>query len=137
MDFNAQQMREDALLKEGRYKFTVLDAREKRSSAGNDMINLKLSLEVDARRVVFFDSLIMLPKMFWKFEHFCKATGMPEKIEEGRIMASECIGKEGYIDIIQKADNQTGELINQAKDYISVIEQETKETFDDDVPDFK
>lgn len=133
MDFNAQQMREDALLKEGRYKFTVLDAREKRSSAGNDMLNLKLSLEVNGRRIVFFDSLILTPKMFWKVEHFCKAVGMAEKIDEGRLMAQDCSNKEGYVDIIQRSNPQTGELENQAKDYIKPEEAEAKEMFDDDI----
>jgi hypothetical protein len=133
MDFNAQQMREDALLKEGRYKFTVLDAREKRSSSNNDMINLKLSLEVNGRRVVFYDSLIFTPKMFWKIEHFCKTTGMPQKIDEGHLIPNDCFGKEGYVDIVQKPDNQTGELINQVKDYIKPQEAEAAEMFDDDV----
>lgn len=133
MDFNAQQMREDALLKDGRYKFTVLDSREKRSVAGNNMMNLKLSLEVNSRRVVFFDSLIFTPKMFWKVEHFCKATGMPEKIDQGKLTDQDCFGKEGYLDIIQKADNQTGELINQVKDYVKPEEAEAAEMFDDDI----
>lgn len=134
MDFNAQQMREDALIKEGRYKFTVLDAREKRSSAGNDMLNLKLSLEVNGRRVVFYDSLILTPKMFWKVEHFCKAAGLGEKIDEGRLMAQDCLGKGGYIDLIQKCDQQSGELINAAKDYIKPEAAEAQEMFNDDVP---
>ena len=46
MDFNAQQMRADALIQEGRYKFVVKDAREKRSAAGNDMLNLKLGIKI-------------------------------------------------------------------------------------------
>lgn len=135
MDFNAQQMREDALLKDGRYKYTVLDAREKVSSTGNNMINLKLSLEVNGRRVVFFDSLIFTPKMFWKVEHFCKASGMPEKIDEGSLTPNDCFAKEGYVDIIRKADNQTGELTNQVKDYIKPEEHEANQIMiDDDLP---
>lgn len=137
MDFNAQQMREDALIKEGRYKFTVLDAREKRSGSGNDMINLKLALEVNGRKVNQFDSLIMLPKMFWKFEHFCTATKMTDKLDAGRLMAQDCFGKEGYVDIVQKANGQTGEIENQVKDYIKPEDHEAREVFNDDVPNFK
>jgi hypothetical protein len=66
MDFNANQMKEDALIKEGRYKFRVLDAREKRSGAGNDMINLKLQLEVSGRAVTYWVSLILMPKKLRK-----------------------------------------------------------------------
>ena len=75
MDFNANQMRADALIANGRYKFRVKDAREKRSSSGNDMLNLKLTLNVNARDVIYWDSLILIPKMFWKIEHFCMAIG--------------------------------------------------------------
>ncbi len=140
MDFNAQQIKEDSLIKNGRYKFNVLDAREKKSiSSGNDMINLKLSLQYNGRRITYFDSLILIPKMFWKIEHFCKATGMPEKIEEGRLMAQDCFEKEGYIDIIQKQNNQTGEIENQTKDYVKpedlVPEEHPPSDFvDDDIP---
>lgn len=143
MDFNASQMREEALIKEGRYKFRVLDAREKRSMAGNDMINLRLILTVGNKTVTYLDSLLLIPKMFWKVEHFCQATGMPEKIEEGRLMAQDCLLKEGYIDLVQKQDQQTGELINATKDYVKPenlkpSEQTEVEHFqDDDVPDFR
>lgn len=138
MDFNANQMRADALIKDGRYKFTVLDAREKRSSTGNDMLNLKLSLEVDGRRVIQFDSLILLPKMFWKIEHFCKATGIFEKIDGGRLMAQECLNLEGWVDITSRANKETGELENVVKDYVKpedlkVAADNEPSPFDDDI----
>ena len=130
MDFNAQQMREDALLKDGRYKYVVLDAREKVASSNNEMINLKLSLEVNGRRVVQWDSLILTPKMFWKVEHFCKSAGIPEKIEEGRLTGSDCYAKEGWVDITSKPNKDTGELENVVKDYV----KPDNVTLDDDIP---
>lgn len=133
MDFNAQQMRSDALLKDGKYKFTVVDARESKSQAGNQQINLKLSLSIDDRRVTYFDRLILLPKMFWKVEHFCKAAKMPEKIDQGKLADTDCVGKEGYIHIIQKANSQTGELENQTKDYVTAEEGEAQEMFNDEI----
>lgn len=133
MDFNAQQMREDCLIKEGRYKFTVLDAREKRSDGGNDMINLKLSLDVDGRKLIHWDTLLFMPKMFWKVEHFCKAAGMFEKIAQGRLTPDDCFGRTGYVDIIQKPDNKTGELGNQVKDYVKPEEAEAEKAFEDDI----
>lgn len=141
MDFNAPQMRHDALIKEGRYKYRVLDAREKRSQNGNDMLNLKLGLTIGERQLIFWDSLILIPKMFWKVEHFCQSCGMPEKIDEGRLMAQDCLGKEGYIDIIQKANTETGEIENKAKDYVKPEDLKPSEAaevdfVDDDVPPF-
>lgn len=133
MEFNANQMRSDALLKEGRYKYTVLDASEKKTQAGDNMINLKLALEVEARRVIFFDRLVLMPQMFWKLEHFCKSAGLADKIEKGSLTPDDCAGKTGYIDIIQKANNKTGELENQVKDYVKPEDKEAQEMFDDDV----
>lgn len=137
MDFNANEMRAGALIKDGRYKYHVLDAREGQSQTGNGKIDLKLSLEVDGRRVVQWDKLIFTPKMFWKVEHFCKSAGMPEKIEQGRLMAEDCMGKEGYLDLIQKANNQSGVLENQVRDYMKPEAMEAKASvqgFDDDIP---
>lgn len=143
MDFNANQMRAEALIKEGRYKFRVKDAREKRSMSGNDMLNLKLYLKINGKDVLYWDSLILIPKMFWKVEHFCLATGMPEKIDQGRLMAQDCLDREGYIDIMQKQDSQTGELINQTKDYVKpedlggeISHPDTDDLFNDDIPSF-
>lgn len=131
MDFNAKQMREDALIPEGVYRFEVLDAREKVSSAGNDMLNLKLGVHVNNRRLIYWDSIILMPKMFYKLEHFCNTTGMPEKIDEGRVMAQDCLGKEGLINIIQKVNDKTGEVENQTKDY---VKRETELDLNDDIP---
>lgn len=134
MEFNANQLRADALLKEGRYKYTVVDASEKKTQAGDDMLNLKLALEVESRRVIFFDRLVLMPKMFWKLEHFCKSAGIYDKVEKGSLSAMDCAGKTGYVDIIQKANNQTGELENQVKDYVKPEDKEAQEMFDGDIP---
>ncbi len=141
MDFNANQMRADALIPEGKYKFRVKDAREKRSSAGNDMLNLKLIIFINNREVPLWDSLILIPSMFWKIEHFCEATGLEENLANGRLMAQDCQDQEGYVDIIQKIDAQTGELANKVRDYIQApVETDAKNDdfipFDEDVPNF-
>jgi hypothetical protein len=141
MDFNAKQMREDALIREGRYHFRVLRGQEKTSSNGNDMMNLKLMINVHGRDVQFFDTLLFMPTMFWKVEHFCKATGMEQKIDDGRLMAQDCDGRDGVLDISHRVNKQTGEVEAFVKDYISPEKleaqaQEEAPAFDDDVPDF-
>ena len=138
MEFNAQQMREEALIKKGRYQFEVLDAREKRSAKGTDMINLKLRLQAQGRDILYWTSLFLLPKMFWQIEHFCKSTGMPEKIDEGRLMAQDCLGKQGEIEIDHKVNKDTGEIEVYAKDFVkqeSEIDVVHKD-LNDDVPSF-
>jgi hypothetical protein len=147
MDFNAAQMREDALIPEGKYKFRVKDAREKRSTTGNDMLSLRLALQVNNREVLEWDNLMLMPKMFWKIEHFCEATGLQAKLEEGRLMAQDCIGKEGYLYMVRKADAKTGEITNQVRDYCEpepTINEFSEHIFvapptldlNDDVPNF-
>lgn len=140
MDFNARQMREDALLREGRYKFRVLQGREKRSGKGTDMMILKLALDVNGRDYQFWCTLLFMPKMFWLVEHFCQATGMPEKIEEGRLMAQDCDGREGYLDIAHRTNKETGEVEDYVKDFVKPENLEAAITEDefhnDDVPPF-
>lgn len=141
MDFNAKQMREDALLKKGRYKFRVHQGREKTSAKGTDMIVLRMALSVNGRDVQFWATLLFMPKMFWFVEHFCKATGMPEKIDEGRLMAQDCDGKEGYLDIDHRVNAETGEVEAYVKDFVKPedlkpSESENVDFVDDDVPPF-
>lgn len=142
MDFNANQMREDALIKDGTYKFTVMDAKEKRSG-DLDMMILKLKVEVNGRQVLYWCTLMLQPKMFWMLEHFCMATGMPEKIVEGRLIAADCFDKIGLIVIGARINSKTGELENVTKDFVLADEApadaapaaEAKPEFDDEIPD--
>jgi hypothetical protein len=138
MDFNANQMRSDSLIPNGQYKFRVKDAREKRSAAGNDMLNLKLILYINGREVSYWDSLILLPKMFWKIEHFCETTGLNEALENGRLMAQDCLDKEGWIDIVQKVDQSTGTIDNQTRDYVLPPTEKNDDfiSLDEDIPNF-
>lgn len=137
MQYNAKQMREEALPAKGRYHFTVLQTREKRSASGNDMFMFKFRLQNDHKIFNFYQNLVLVPKMFWQFEHFCKATGMPHKIEEGNLMAQECDGKEGYLEMDHRENKETGEIEAYVKDYIfeEVIQQEPL-PFNDDIPPF-
>lgn len=137
MQFNAKQMREEALPKTGRYHFTVLQTREKRSPNGNDMFIFKLRLLKDNKSFNFFVTIVLLPKMFWQFEHFCKSTGLAHKLEEGDLMAQECDGKEGYLEMDHRANRETGEIEAYVKDWI-VEENPPEEAlpFDDDIPPF-
>ncbi len=139
MKFNANQMREEALPKKGQYHFTVLHTREKTSSAGNDMFILKMRLNKENKSINFYSTIMLIPKMFWQFEHFCKATGMPEKIEEGDLMAQECDGKEGFLELDHRVNPQTGEIEAYVKDYIEPdfeeVEDKKNDFHDDDLPD--
>jgi|HubBroStandDraft_6_1064221.scaffolds.fasta_scaffold11517_3 hypothetical protein len=139
MQFNANQMREAALPKTGRYHFTVLHTREKTSKNGNDMFIFKLRLTRDGKSFNFFSTIILTPKMFWQFEHFCKATGIPEKIDEGNLMAQECDGLEGFLEMDHRANSETGEIEAYVKDFVKPenldqVDKNELPFLDDDIP---
>jgi len=134
MEFNANQMREDSLIPEGVYKFKVIDATEKTSQAGNPMISLKLELLVNNRKVNIWDRLILIPKMFWKIEHFCSSTGKDDLIEKGSIMAQDCLWAEGYAEVTHQQNGPKMTIDAQVNNYVIPVDlpkNETKDSFDD------
>ena len=144
MDFvplSDQQLRELNLYPEGRYRFQVLRTTQKHSNnSGNDYFNLKMRIHVDGKERILFDMLFFEGKMLYKTKHFCTVTGMPEKYDSGQIMPTDCDGKEGYLDLVHRANSQTGELQNSVKDYVipegdQLIQAEPKadDSFNDDI----
>lgn len=138
MEFNADQMKKDALAPEGIHKFKVNDASEKTSQAGNDMINLRLELYIDDKKVNMTDRLILIPKMFWKIEHFCNATGKGDLIDKGRLTAGDCMFLEGYAVVAHKYNDISMQTEAIIKDYVipeNVPTPQPNSTFDDqDLP---
>lgn len=138
MRFDPKQMREDALPKKGQYHFTVLHTREKTSSSGNDMFIFKLRLERDGiRSFQFTTTIVVMPSMFWRLEHFGKATGLAEKVESGDLMAQDCDGREGYLELDHRVSKETGEIEAFVKDFLKPENLPEHDNFlDDDVPVF-
>ena len=138
MQFNAKQMREEALPAQGRYHFTVLHTKERTTPNGNDMLILKMRLEQNNKSFIFFTNIVLTPKMFWQFEHFCKAIGMAEKIEEGNLMAQECDEKEGELEMDHRVNQKTGEIEAYIKDFIKpeILETQDSNFINDDIPSF-
>lgn len=140
MDFtplNDQELKELNLYPEGRYRFRVIRCDQKRSpNSGNDYFNLKLNIQVNGKDRTLFDMLFFEGKMLYKTKHFCEVTGMPEKYESGKLMPFECDNKEGWLDLVQRVNQKTGELQNNVKDYV-LDEAELKKPddfIDDELP---
>lgn len=130
MNFNAKQLREDALIPKGQYRFKVIQGREKTSSSGNDMMVLKMDVFVNDKPVKFWATLMFIPKMFWLVEHFLKAVGMEEKIEEGNLMAQDCDNAEGWLLIDHRINKESGVIEEYVKDFLYDID--TKESKQND-----
>lgn len=97
---------------EGDYEFTVTNAEQRQSQAGNDMLNVALSFEIDGRPLNVFDSLVFVPKAIWKIAQFCQATG--HDFRSGELEASDCMGMSG------KAHLVLGEPNNKGRRYMQV-----------------
>lgn len=137
-----KEIQEENLLPEGIYPFEVLEAQEKKSKKGNDMIELKLRVFAGERTVQLLDWI--MEAMSFKLYNFCDYTGLKQQYESGALRGTDCIGRTGYCKIIIQ-DDKTGEYPsrNSVKDYVAkpanTIEikaaaEKAKEKEDDSIP---
>jgi hypothetical protein len=119
-----QQIQEESLIPAGDYDFTVREAVEKKSKAGNDMIQLDMDVFVGDRERPMKDWL--MEATAFKLRHFCYATGLGPKYDAGTLTAQDCVGKSGKVKIVQKANGDYG-LQNSVKDYLVPVAGEVAE----------
>jgi len=110
-----QQIQEESLIPAGDYDFTVQEAADKKSKAGNDMIQLDMDIYVGDKARPMKDWL--MEQMAYKLRHFCYAVGIGAKYEAGTLSAQDCVGKSGKVRIVQKQNRDYG-LQNSVKDYV-------------------
>lgn len=88
---------------EGDYPFIVVEAIEKISKAGNDLINLKMQFEIGGEKpLTVFDCIVDTPTAAWKGSQFAAATGMLTA-DGGAIefVAQHCIGRTGKAHLLK------------------------------------
>jgi len=85
-----QEVKEYVLLEKGEHTLEIVDAVEKMSSNGNEMI--KLTLEKNGSKV--YDNLVFTPKAFFKIDQLREAMGEAvNKGEEKDITPADFLGK--------------------------------------------
>ncbi len=91
------------LIEKGKYQFEVTNAEDTQSKSGNDMIKLTLTVwDNEGRQHTVFDYLLeAFPK---KLKHFAKHLGLITKYEAGELLADDCIGKCGTLDLTIQED---------------------------------
>ena len=89
------------LMPEGIYPFTVVEAKERVSKSGNEMIELKLEV-IDGYNRPHFIFDYLLASMAFKLRHFCEYTGLLDKYDADNLQASDCVRKRGFVEL--KAD---------------------------------
>lgn len=128
------------LIPEGQYQFEVVDAEDKVSARGNEMIAVKLKIwDRDGKERTLMDWL--MPSFPKKLKHFCENTGLQDKYNLGNVIAEDCRHKSGCLSIMI-TKNQKGEDWNTVNDYLSFekknleMKKETREDpfFNDDLP---
>jgi len=96
-----QEIQAMMVMPEGIYPFVVIEAKERTSKNGNEMIELKLEVLDDQNRAhTIFDYL--LASMAFKLKHFCEHTGLQDKYDADDLHASDCVRRRGYVEL--KAD---------------------------------
>ncbi len=112
----------DGLLPVGVYDFRAIDAQDKVSAAGNDMIMVTLAVyKPDGGFLTVTDYL--MEKIAYKLRHFCEETGIINLYENGTLMASDLLDREGKVQIVidpERTDKESGKVYrskNSVKDY--------------------
>jgi hypothetical protein len=113
-----QEIAENKLWPRGDYDFEIMDAREKNSGAGNEMIELKVKItRPDGSSRVVTD--YVLPKRPEKFLHCCAACGLLDKYRKGLVADDDFVAKRGKIKLgIEKDRKHTYPDKNVVLDYI-------------------
>ncbi len=96
--------------------FEVVEAAEKVSAKGNDMIALQLKVWHADRDYRVRDWL--LSSMGHKLLHFCEATGLTPQYAAGTLTKTDCLGKTGKL-VVSLEEGKNGYAAqNKVDDYI-------------------
>lgn len=102
----------------GKYAFEVLEAEEKQSKAGNDMIALKIGILHNGSMNGVFDYLVSGEKTAYKVRHFADAVGMLAEYEKGQLNAADLVGLTGECQIVIQPAKDGYDAKNSVKDYV-------------------
>ncbi len=84
------------LLPAGEYDIEVIEAEERTSQKGNQMIALTLlAKHPDGYDARVWDYLVSTTAAVFKIKMFCDATGLESQFQGGRLTAEECVGRKG------------------------------------------
>ena len=109
---------EAGLWPDGEYAFEIIDAEERRSKAGNEMIVLKIKVYNDDGASVFVDDYL-LEAMAFKLRHAAECCGLLPEYEAGNLNASHFEWQKGRLKLkTQKSKDDAYADRNVVADYI-------------------
>lgn len=112
-------IKRERLLPAGEYDFTIMEAAEAVSKAGNPMLKLKLHV-FDSNGMPFTISDYLMESVAFKLRHCAYAVGLAAQYESGDLLPAAMAGKSGKLDLVIRED-KTGNYPpqNSVKDYIA------------------
>ena len=110
------EVQEAGLLTAGEHPFEVLEAAEKQSKAGNDMLAMKLGIDTEDGKRAVFDYLGEFAE--YKLRHFFDTIGQLEMYESGNIDAEALVGCTGVARIVIQPAKDGYDAKNSVKDYV-------------------
>lgn len=125
----------------GEYDFAVVDAIEKLSKSGNEMVELKLQMEdKEGRQFTIFDYLVSTESMAYKVRHFAASVGLVAQYDKGDMAAEYMLGRTGRCKLGTKPAKDGYPAQNKVNDYIGTSAEEpvkelaAADDFDDQIP---
>ena len=113
-----KEIAEENLWQPGEYSFEVLEAADKVSKAGNEMIELKLKVYADDGGYIFVNDYLM-DTVAYKLRHAADACACLAKYETGMLQADDFKAKAGRLKLkIQKDKSGTYPDKNVVGDYV-------------------
>ena len=107
------------LLPPGEYDIEVIEAEERTSQKGNQMIALTLQTKhPDGYDSRVWDYLVSVPAAVFKIRMFCHATGLTTQYEGGTLKAEDCVGKRARARIIVEEGRDGFGDRNSVADYL-------------------
>ena len=113
------------VLDAGTYPATIIEAIEKVSKNGNDMIEIVFETEGGHR---IYDYLVFTEKTAFKVDAFLSAIGKaPEKGQEVELVADELVGVELNIEVEIEPANGPYEAKNRVAQYVALDKKTAKD----------
>lgn len=115
----ADEVATSGLMEAGEYNGTVVEATEKVSGSGNEMIEIRIDLDTPSGGTYsVYDWLLGMDSMAWKLRHFAESANLVAKYDAGELGAEDVQGSLIRCRIIvEKGDDEYGPR-NRIKDYV-------------------
>lgn len=103
-DEEIEAIKNQGLLTEGIYPFTVKEVESQVSQSNNPMLKVRLGvLDAKGEERNIIDYLVATDKMMFKLKHFCEAIGIEDKYNSGKFTPKDCLNRSGKAKIgVQK-----------------------------------